>query len=44
MIFDNYQPSEEYQIKKKEPYKPKPGEIFKTVKKPMVIKKGTKKK
>lgn len=33
MIFDNYQPSTEYQLKKKEPYKPKPGEIFKTIKK-----------
>lgn len=44
MIFDNYQPPEGYQIKKKEPYKPKPSEIFKTVKKQMIIKKGTKKK
>lgn len=39
MIFDNYQPPTEYQIKKKEPYKPKPGEIFKNIKKESTKKK-----
>ena len=39
MIFDNYQLPEEMKTKKREPYKPKPAEIFKTIKKQEISKK-----